>query len=45
MAINYKRFGGTKISTLARYLSEEEMIEINFPEMVYEEYKKISEKY
>ena len=44
MAINYKRFGGTKISTLARYLSEEEMIEINFPEMVYEEYKKISEK-
>lgn len=45
MAINYKRFGGTKISTLARYLSEEEMIEINFPEIVYEEYKKISEKY
>lgn len=45
MAINYKRFGGTKISTLARYLSEEEMMEINFPEMVYEEYKKISEKY
>lgn len=44
MAINYKRFGGTKISTLARYLSEEEMIEINFPEMAYEEYKKISEK-
>lgn len=44
MAINYKRFGGTKISTLSRYLSEEEMIEINLPEMVYEEYKKISEK-
>ena len=44
MAVNYKRFGGTKISTLSRYLSEEEMIEINLPEMVYEEYKKISEK-
>lgn len=44
MAINYKRFGGTKISTLSRYLSEEEMIEKNLPEMVYEEYKKISEK-
>ena len=44
MAVNYKRFGGTKISTLSRYLSEEEMIEINIPEMVYEEYKKISEK-
>ena len=44
MATNYKRFGGTKISTLSRYLSEEEMIEKNLPEMVYEEYKKISEK-
>ena len=44
MAVNYKRFGGTKISTLSRYLSEDEMIEINLPEMVYEEYKKISEK-
>lgn len=44
MAVNYKRFGGTKISTLSRYLSEEEMIEINLPEMVYEEYKKNSEK-
>ncbi len=44
MAVNYKRFGGTKISTLSRYLSEEEIIEINLPEMVYEEYKKISEK-
>lgn len=44
MAVNYKKFGGTKISTLSRYLSEEKMIEINLPEMVYEEYKKINDK-
>lgn len=44
MALNYRDFGGTKISTLARYLPVDKMIEINTPEMVYNEYEKIKEE-
>lgn len=44
MAINYKKFGGTKISTLSRYFPVEKMIEVNLPEKVYNEYKKIGDE-
>ena len=44
MALNYRDFGGTKISTLARYLSVDKMIEVNIPEMVCNEYEKIKEE-
>lgn len=44
MALNYRDFGGTKISTLARYLPVDKMIEVNITEMVYNEYEKIKEE-
>lgn len=44
MALNYRDFGGTKISTLARYLPVDKMIEVNIPEMVCNEYEKIKEE-
>lgn len=44
MALNYMDFGGTKISTLARYLPVDKMIEVNIPEMVCNEYEKIKEE-
>ena len=44
MALNYRDFGGTKISTLARYLPVDKMIEVNIPEMVCNEYEKIKKE-
>lgn len=44
MALNYKDFGGTKINTLSRYLPINKMIEVNIPEMVYNEYEKIKDE-
>ena len=41
MAANYRKFGGTKINTLGRYLPVEKMLEEDLQTKVYNEYEKM----
>ena len=43
MAANYRKFGGTKINTLGRYLPVEKMLEEDLPSKVYNEYEMMKE--
>ena len=45
IALDYMQFGGPKISTMARVISLEEMLEMNFPFLVEKEYQSISKEY